>query len=248
MSDPLREALNQAEHGDLRPQVNDKAPICWQALPADLQTIEPILVDRFFQLARPIADARTGATADMRLQDAGPFFYLLDTLKRFGSRRLTETLLILLDEFSQLTPDSYNELYLWCIIELSRTDPSHFRTFWPQVIALDLQYRPQPWQRPAGAEVFEQPHWLTELVLYYYVLYTLKLPAIYTSPPSRRRPLSPYLSLGRCVEELVPLLSEEQIALVRLALKQLIASEPRRAAFGDALGLLTSAGRRRKQR
>ena len=41
-------------------------------------------------------------TAVRPSQDAGPFFYLVETLTRLGCAELEGTLLILLDEFAQL--------------------------------------------------------------------------------------------------------------------------------------------------
>src|SRR5262249_31859898 len=169
-------------------------------LPADLKAIEPILIDRLFQLARPIADASTWdglairptrPAGETRLQDAGRFFYLVETLIRLGYPRLDEMLLLVLDEFSLLTERSYDELFLWCIVQLSRTDIRHARLFWPQALALDLRYRLARWRRPPGTRLFDLPYRLTDLIFYYYVIYTL-----HGRDPRTGNPIP---SLGRCL-------------------------------------------------
>lgn len=223
--------IHEAENGDLRPQFNPYAPAARHELPQDLATLEPILLDRFFQLSRPIADARSSPTEAMRLQDAGRFFYLIETLNRLGYRKLDETLLMILDDFCRLDPLSYNELYLWCIIQLSRTDGQHVKTFWPLVVTLDLRYRAAAWQRPAGSRVFEQPYRLTDLVFYYFVLYTLDR--------QTGTGISRFPSLGACLLQIAPNLSGEQLALVMQALGELEGEDrQRRPGYGDALGLL----------
>src|SRR5262249_51619275 len=189
---------------------------------------------------RPIADASTGPHAAMRLQDAGSFFYLMETLKRLGCPRLEETLGILLDEFLHLEERSYDEVYLWCLVELSRTRPVHVRTYWPQVFSLDLLHRPAAWQRPTGVALVDQPYRLTDLLFYYYVLNTLHLqvPATdYMGRPRVRHDRVP-LTLARCLASIAGDLSEAQLELVRRALSELPVLEKRRPAFGDALGLL----------
>jgi hypothetical protein len=249
MSDRLRRAIHEAEHGDLRPQVNPQAPVSWQPTPGeDGKALEAVLLDRLFQLARPIADASAGPQPDLRLQDAGRFFYLLEAVRNLGCTRVEETLAVILDEFLQFDARSYDELHLWCLVELSRRRPEHVRTYWPQVLSLDLQHRPATWQRPAGVALVDQPYRLTDLLFYYYVLYTLQLrpPAasfavqagtnlVYRTP---RRPITYPLSLARCLASITGDLSEAQLDLARLALKELAALEKRRPAFGDALGLL----------
>jgi hypothetical protein len=223
MDERLRRVIDDALHGDLRPQFNPHAAAGLAILPADLKVIEPILLDRLFQLSRPIADASAGATPDMRLQDAGRFFYLIETLGRLGYPRVQEMLLVVLDEFSQLTEKSYDELYLWCIVQLSRTDLRHVRTFWPQAIALDLRYRSAPWQRPDGTRLFEQPYRFTDLVFYFYVISTL-----------HGRNGRPFPSLALCLKEIAAEWSPRETALLRAALKDLTKEEGR-PAFSDAL-------------
>src|SRR5262245_10146826 len=116
MSERLRRALHEAERGDLRPQFNPNSVGNWQPLPGERGELEKALLDRFLELARPIADASRGAGPKARLQDAGRFFYLVEALKRLAPDRLQETLRVLLDEFSQLEERSYDELYLWAIV------------------------------------------------------------------------------------------------------------------------------------
>jgi hypothetical protein len=245
MSERDRRAIYEAEHGDLRPQVNPNALAGWRDLPKDLKDLEPILIDRFFQLSRPIRNARLGPHPDLRLRSAGNFFYLIETLKRLGYPRLQEVLLILLDEFSQLEERSYDELFLWAVVELSRTDLRHVRTFWPQAVLLDLRHRAAPWERPAGATPADQPYRLIDLLFYYYVLYTLQhqsTPSGQTWQPGLRK----FPSLGVCLKQVAPALSEEEKQFVCRALEEL-ARDRNRPAFSDALGLLSGgAGRRRR--
>jgi hypothetical protein len=233
MSEPSRDALHEAERGDLRPQFNPNAAITW--LPSELKEIEPVLIDRFLDLARPIADSSAGAGPGSRLQDAGRFFYLVETLKRLGFARLEETLCVLLDEFAQLDERSYNELYLWCLIELGRTDPKHVDTYWPLVLALDARYRSEPWQRPKDVSLVEQPYRFTDLLFYYYALYTITPHTGTTLVPSAVRIESP--SLGGRVKRIARELTAEHVEIARRALEELLAAEPR-PVFDDALGLL----------
>jgi hypothetical protein len=240
MSERLRRAIHEAERGDLRPQFNPNAAVNWQTLPGDAKEIEKVLIDRFLELARPIADSSRGAGPEARLQDAGPFFYLVETLKRLGFDRLPETLRVLLDEFSQLEESAYDELYLWSIVELSRTDPAHVDTYWPQVLTLDLHYRAEPWERPEGVHLVDQPYRLTDLLFYYYVIYALKIP----SPPStpydwhRESPKPEAPSLGSHLRRIAPSLTAEQLEMARRALRELADAERNRPAFGDARGLI----------
>jgi hypothetical protein len=237
MSEELRRAIYEAERGDLRPQFNPSAVVNWQFLPDELAQIEPVLFDRFLDLARPIADGRTASGPEARLQDAGRFFYLIEALKRLGCARLPEILCVLLDEFAQLDERSYDELYLWCLVELSRTDSAHAATYWPQVMALDVRYRGEPWQRPKGVPLVERPYRMTELLFYYYVLYT-RTPFLVYRPELRRLGTYRAGSLWDQLKGLAPALRAEQAEITRQALRALSASEPSRPDFGDALGLL----------
>jgi hypothetical protein len=228
MNERFRRAIFEAEFGDLRPQVNPHAAPALARLPEDLNLIEPVLIDRLFQLSRLIADASARPGQGARLGDAGPFFYLIDTLLRLGYPRLEETLLVVLDEFSQLTERSYDELFLWCIIQLSRTDLRHVELLWPQAIALDLRYRPAAWRRPRGARVFDLPYRLTDLIFYFFRTYTLTLKDPWTGKE--------YPSLGACLRAIGPGLAAGERALVRTALEELREGECR-AAYSDALSL-----------
>jgi hypothetical protein len=224
MNEELARWLSHAEHDDLRPQLTLGTAVSATQMTSDAaKALTPILVDRFLQLKRPIADASASGGPHMRLQDAGSFFYLIETLKRVGYEDLEQTLCILLDEFAQLDERSYDELYLWCLVELSRTDPRHVDVYWPQVLALDRRYRGGNWYRPEGVHLVEQPYRLTELLFYFYLLYTLQSP-----PPT----------LGSHLKRLVPYLGAGEIEIARRALEELAASKQSRPAFGDALGLL----------
>jgi hypothetical protein len=241
MSDPI----HAAEHGDLRPQVNPSAFLLRLAgkIPAELKQAEPILIDRFFQLARPIADVSKGATPEMRIQDAGRFIYLIEALTRLGCTQIETLLCTILDEFLQLDERSYDELYLWCIVELSRRDSKHVQTYWPQVLALDAQYRSAPWERPEGVHLVDQPYRLTDLVFYYYVLYTPPQPFYYDLITRQYvQPSSPP-SLGSCLQRILHELDSGQFEMATRALEELAAAEPQRVAFGDALGLLNRGPR-----
>jgi hypothetical protein len=244
MSQPPRRAIHEAEHGDLRPQFNPNAPVVVQALPEDLPALEAILLDRFFALSRPIADASAGLRPDLRLSDAGHFFYLIEALHRFRYPRLNETLLIILDEFLNLVERSYDELYLWCLVQLSRTDRQYAQSFWPEVFSLDLRYRNRPWQRPAGVRVYEQPYRFTDLLFYYYVLYSkqfqrigdLRWDPVQGWQRHKERPASP--SLGSLLKGMQPALSAGQLHVIEQALRELAEEDTRRPTYGDALGLL----------
>ncbi|MGE3808648.1 MAG: hypothetical protein AB7K24_28615 [Gemmataceae bacterium] len=244
-----KQALKQAEAGDLRPQFNSQALVAWRDLPTNLAELEPILRDRFFQLARPIADASQGSIADMRLSDAGRFFYLVETLERMGYQKLEETLLMILDEFQQLEPGSYNELYLWSIVELSRTDTKYVHAFWPMVLALDERYRGADWQRAPGVHPVDQPYRLCELVFYYFVISTLHIldprledgerqpdpHAAAWEPGERRRR---YPSLGTCLMRLWPGLPVGQREIVGNTLRALRSQQPNLKLYGDAYSML----------
>ncbi len=248
MSDDLRRSIHEAQHGDLRPQVNRHAAVN-APLPDDLDLLRPVLIDRFLQLARPIADASAGGGPEMRLQDAGPFFYLIETLKRLQCDELEQTLCVLLDEFAALDEHSYDELYLWCIVELSRMAPRHVETYWPQVLALDLRYRSARWERPAAAHLVAQPYRLTDLVFYFYAIYTPRR-YYYSYPAAAWEGLAYQLheaehsppSLGSRLQRIAGALSSDQAEVACQALRELAAAEAHRTVFSDALGLL---GRRR---
>ena len=191
--------------------------------------IEPLLLDKLHLYARPIADARTESRAARRLQDPGTFFFTIEIFERFDRQRTEETLLMVLDEFSGLESSAYDELYLWSILHLSRTQPHHAANFWPLVLALDLRYRSEPWQRPPDAAIVDQPYRLTELLFYFYVLYTLHRQA---RDGSRRYP-----SLVSCLQRSAPDLPDDAFGLVLEVLEGLRAPQ-KRPAFSDALGLL----------
>jgi hypothetical protein len=243
MSERLRRAIHEAERGDLRPQFNPGAAVTWQPLPGEREQVEPVLFDRFLELSRPIADASAGAGPEARLQDAGRFFYLVEALRRLGCGRLEETLCVLLDEFAHLDERSYDELYLWCLVELSRTDSIHVDTYWPQVLALDARYRGEPWQRPERVHPVEQPYRMADLLFYYYVLYTLNRvpPRLLYRVDVQANSVPGTPTLGSHLKRLAPQLSAAQVAIARRALWELEAAEPRRPAFGDARRLLPRA-------
>lgn len=242
-------ALEEAASGDLRPQFNEHSLLRRLELPGDPGAFEAVLRQRFFQLARPIADASTGATSDMRLQDAGRFFYLIETLQRLGFSPLDETLLVILDEFLQLEPSAYDELYLWCIVQLSRSERRHVESFWPMAIALDQRYRAAPWSRPAGAAIVDQPYRFTELLFYFYTLYMPENDSTWKRAPGvsmQKR----YPSLGFCLTCVAPGLNGQQIDLVADTLAHLeklarLEKQERRAAYGDAHGLIENIKRER---
>jgi hypothetical protein len=224
------EITQQAERGDLRPQFNPHAVITWplhERNGFDPDSVLRFLQNRFFELSRPIADACSEPGLDMRLGDAGRFFYLVETLQGMGHEGLDGMLRVFLDEFSQLEQRSYDELYLWCIVELSRRSAENVAMFWPMALTLDLRFRAKPWQRPADAALVDQPYRLTELVMYYYVLYTI------SQPTQRRR----YPSLARCLRRVLPCLSDGEKRLLKETLEDL-ARQEKKPAFGDANGLL----------
>jgi hypothetical protein len=284
---PLSESelLLQAQHGDLRPQFDPHAVITWAAPQGDgafdRQAVLSVLLNRFFELGRPIADACREPGLGMRLGDAGRFCYLIAALEQLGYQRVEENLLVFLDEFAQLELASYDELYLWSIVELSRRHPEHVETFWPMVLTLDLRFRASPWKRPAEislADLAEHPYRLTELVMYFYVLGTtgrrrtdelaprsLRLPDemfLERFRQARGRDPEPddwqgvnfrhvmkrrYPSLLTCLRRLLPLLNEEQIALVKDVLWELVRLDRQsrlanrlegKSAFSDAHGIL----------
>jgi hypothetical protein len=254
--DPGRVA-REAERGDLRPQFNPLAPL--GESPKDLRAVESVLLERFFRLSRPIADASRIPEQDIldirldrkpapRLSDAGCFFYLVETLRRAGSSQVEETLLVILDEFLQLSECSYDEIYLWSIVELSRRDTKYVERFWPAVIALDQRFRHEDWRRPFksfftggrrylpnGTRV-DLPYRMCELLFYFYAIYTIHL---------KKRP-SPPPSLGRCISMISGQLSGEQKQLVAQTLQQMDYVGGR-ALYGDAKGMLVAVARGMKR-
>lgn len=226
----LEDWLHEAESGDLRPQVNPQA-IVRNVRAVDEQMRSPVvrvLLQRFLALARPIGDASRGPRPDLRLQDAGPFFYLVETLARLDCSEMEATLLILLDDFAQMEPRSYDELYLWSLVQLCRTDPRHVDTFWPMVVALDVRYRSSEWKRPAGVPLNEQPYRLTELLLYYYLVYTRQR-------GQERRRLSE--SLAECVRRTARRLSPVHYDFLVQTLRELYRVQ-KHPDLSDACGLL----------
>jgi len=190
---------------------------------------EPLILDRLFQFARPIADAATEPKADMRVGDGADFFLAFQAFELFNPERMREALLALLDEFAHLDRRSYDELYLWSIVYLSRLDLRHVETFWPLAIALDLRYRAVPWQREAGVSLVDQPYRFTELLFYCYALHS-----------GARRPDSDvriHPSLASAVQRLAPALSPEQRGFMMQTLRDLGRSAGL-PDFGDAAGLL----------
>lgn len=132
------EIIEQAERGELRPQFNPRSVVTWPLESGngyfDAKAVTAALANRFFELARPIADAHREPGLNMRISDAGRFFYLVEALERLGYQGIESMLLVFLDEFSQLEQRSYDELYLWSIVELSRRNPQHIDTFWPSTL------------------------------------------------------------------------------------------------------------------
>lgn len=235
MSDDL---LQQAESGDLRPPFNHRAISARQLSLEEAKLVEPILLGRLLSLSRPIADARLHPRPDMRLDDAGSFFCLVETLNRINPDRLRETLLMYLDEFAQLEHRAYDQLYLWTIVYLSRSDRQNVGTFWPLAIALDQRYRSAVWQRPAGTTPTDQPYRFLELLFYYYVLYTLHR----CRPPGEEQAKRVYPSLTACLRWIFGKLADEERTFLLDTLRQMDVEEVmwprRRRAYGDALGFL----------
>src|SRR5262245_15890274 len=96
------QAIHEAQYGDLRPPVNPRAAVNLADLPGDRTALRAVLLDRFLQLSRPIADARARGGPGVRLSDSGSFFYLVEALQRLHCAELEQTLCVLLDEFAQL--------------------------------------------------------------------------------------------------------------------------------------------------
>lgn len=226
------EILEQAERGELRPQLNPRSVVTWPLEARnghfDAKAVVAALANRFFELARPIADAHREPGLNMRIADAGRFFYLVEALERLGYQGVESMLLVFLDEFSQLEQRSYDELYLWSIVELSRRNPQHIETFWPMALTLDMRFRASSWQRPADLELVDLPYRMTELVMYYYALHT-----VYRRSNGRPR----YDSLATCLRRILRKLSKSEAELMMETLRDL-ARHQRRPAFGDAHGLL----------
>jgi hypothetical protein len=230
--------LHQAEAGDLRPPFNPRAVTARRLSPEEARQVEPILLSRLLAFSKPIADARAHPRPDMRLDDAGSFFFLTETLQRINPDRLRETLLMYLDEFAQLEQRAYDQLYLWSIVYLSRGDRHYVGTFWPLAIALDQRYRSAIWQRPAGTIPIDQPYRFLELLFYYYVLYTLHR----HRPKDELRARRVYPSLTACLRWIFGKLAEEERTFLLDTLRQMDQEEVmwprRRRAYGDALGFL----------
>jgi len=196
------------------------------------------LLNGLFAQARPIADACREPGLDMAVSDPAPFFAGIAALETLGYDGIEPTLLMFLDEFCQLEQRSYDELYLWSIVELSRRNLDHVDAFWPLALTLDLRFRAANWQRPTGT-LLEQPYRLTELVMYHYVLATRPpafdldaLPDEANSPAPRRYP-----PLATCLRRFYRQLTEVQAALLLDTLREL-ARQERQPAFGDAHGCL----------
>lgn len=238
----MDDLLTQAETGDLRPPFNPRAVTARRLTAEEARRVEPILLGRLLALSRPIADARSDPRPDRRLDDAGSFFYLVETLERINPARLEETLRMYLDEFAQLEPRAYDQLYLWSIVYLSRRDRRHVGTYWPLALALDLRYRSAVWRRPAGTTPIDQPYRFLELLFYCYVLYTLHR----WRPPGERRSRRLYPSLTACLRWIYGNLPEAERAFLLDTLRQMDDEEAlwprRRRAYGDALGFLTRSG------
>lgn len=243
------EIRQQAERGDLRPQFNCHAVVTWDLAQLNgalsLDELQRILLNRFFELSRPIADACHEPGLQMRLGDAVRFFCLIEALERCGCRHIEESLLVFLDEFSQLEQRSYDELFLWSIVELSRRNPEHVERFWPMVLTLDLRFRSEPWQRPEGESLVDEPYRLFELLVYFFVVYTRGIvdtgnfrrfenaEGWWEERIYRRRfpPLATYL------RRFAKQLDSAQLALLMDTIRPMSRQE-RRPEIGDAYGVL----------
>jgi hypothetical protein len=202
------------------------------------------LLDRLFTLSRPIADGFHEPGLDMQLGDPERFFEIIRGLDRLNYPGIEQTLLMLLDEFAQLEQRSYDELYLWSIVELSRRQGDHVEMLWPMALTLDLRFRAEPWARPNELTLLHRPYRLTELVMYFYVMAThqpepdgeeielIEEIAGEPPPPPRRYP-----PLATCLRRIRGHLNDEQQALMLNTLREL-AQTQRHPAFGDAHGLL----------
>ena len=230
-----------AERGDLRPQFNPLAAAALSRLD-NLQEMQPILLDRFSQLRRPIADASRGVEPAMRLSDIGSFLYLIETLRRLQYPNLEEMLGILLDEFSPYEERSYDELSLWCIVQLSRTHDKYVRRFWPEVFRLDVNFRNADWRPNPDCHLIDQPYRLTDLVLYYYEIYTRGIYIQVVGQPWNNRKAFP--SVGNWLEVLWPELAPEQREIARRAAQAMRIASPNHSIYsGDTLALLAKRDR-----
>jgi hypothetical protein len=262
--------LEQAERGDLRPQFNPRSVVTWPLEARnghfDDKVVVQALVNRFFELARPIADAHREPGLNMRISDAGRFFYLIEALERLGYQGVEGMLLVFLDEFSQLEQRSYDELHLWSIVELSRRNPDHIDTFWPMALTLDMRFRAEPWSRPPDKILIDHPYRMIELVMYYYFLCTMEREPtsesrivarpievdLYVRSYRERHGMDPpdpfaviqrpvmrrrYPSLARCLRRIFWTISESERNLLMETLREMF-RHTGRAAFSDAHGTL----------
>lgn len=197
------------------------------------------LLNGLFAQARPIADACREPGLAMTVSSPAPFFAGIAALEKLGYDGIEQTLLMFLDEFAQLEQRSYDELYLWSIVELSRRNLDHVAAFWPLALALDLRFRSTKWQRPDGS-LLEQPYRLTEQVMYHYVVATrppeLDMDALEALDGNGHAPRR-YPPLATCLRRCVREISEDQAGLLLDTLREL-ARQERYPAFGDAHGLL----------
>ena len=205
------------------------------------------LLNRFFTFARPIANACHEPGLNMCLSDPAPFRAHIEALERLGYTGIEATLLVFLDEFSQLEQRSYDELYLWSIVELSRRNVEYVETFWPLAVTLDLRFRAEPWQRPADVALVEQPYRLTELVVYHYVLATAEPdpdPDVYFAEEVYVRPKPKHPFLATCLRRILNKLSAEEQELLFQTVGELAHGPEHRSVFSDAYGSLVRVRRR----
>lgn len=197
--------------------------------------IEPEFLRLCYEYSRSIGDASRDTRPGLRLLSAGTFFEAAHMfVTNLDPARLEATLLLLLDDFSRLDEHSYNQMYLWCLVQLARMNPVHVGAFWPLVLDLDLRYRAEPWQRPDGVDIVDQPYRLTELVFYFYVINTLQRTAWEEGATQTQRP---YASLASSLAAMQRHLSDAQWELMIDTLRELARTQ-RRPEFGDACGLL----------
>ncbi len=202
------------------------------------------LLNRLFEMSRPIADGFHEPGLDMQIGDPERFFEIIRGLERLDYPNIEQSLLMLLDEFAQLEQRSYDELYLWSIVELSRRQGDHVEMLWPLVLTLDLRYRAEPWERPDEFTLLDRPYRLSELVMFFYVRSTherepeadeielMEGELIEPVPEPRRFP-----PLATCLRRIQGQLNDEQRALMLNTLRELYQTQ-RHPAFGDAHGLL----------
>src|SRR4051812_20578695 len=79
---------------------------------------------------------------------------------------------ILPGEFSPFEEGADDELYLWCLVQLSRAGEQYVRRYWPDVLQLDANFRAGVRVRPPDTHLIDRPYRLTDLLLYYFALYT----------------------------------------------------------------------------